>query len=1261
MDSILTLFSQDTTGATLRQHLDDQDTDSIANLIIESLQGNGPVAEYGSDCTLLIKAILRASPEEEEGLKRRDQVLKGSVDWLIQAGEDEAARENGSGMNNVNVDETAEKLVNTLMDAGLSFSQPGLVQGIYAITDTIRNQRHPHRQLFALFSRAIVIVSNSETVVLPDSSEEIAGSNFKDIVLDRICTAPWNVKSVLPLASIFGDIEMSPGQLEMVIVKIMKQFKHVDATDLPILIYNLLLLSSKGHRRLVIRGMLEFFDRLDACDSSTEWQVLRSDNPKGVFRLAFSELCVIESTVILHFSFAVKQDQELGLELLKHMKSGKTAFLSSFSLECLMTMARVYRFESSVLDYLKSSILTVFKDKDRMKAEPWISQFEQISIPPVEDVFRDIIKRLPFGLEQLTQSIVQCGSQVSARTDILDHIVSRIVTKSASTPYFLDLLEFIVRDSTEELEEHLPRIKESLDCLSFLSLATAVRLMAAVKEITRLNRPFRDSLVLILRKALFSKNMESRQVALSGFMLLLKPSQTSQPKARAGSSSAGMHSGMTSEWSEYSVEILGKCLGQQGNIRLSLYIGLSELVETEPNLHSVVFEILQAQFVHFYDRTGTRVTPLLLEECITNSKTGGEPVLLEPLQFLMSGVVRSLMAIQRQPTPSRRTSMGHENITVDEQQLYECHRDMDRIILGLERAGLEDFELDKTSDFNMTTSIGMRNNMYASLLIGCYESSIEYIVLKHQFQNGPSPHGKGPSYQHRGQGEGQASLPEESADLILHLFGKMRKLHDIVREKAVLARGKKMGLLGEASVLGLECITIFMELVFSENSRDEGVSRLKRDDDFVYYITTVAQVQLSKLCTTGDLMKDSDYDFCRRLSILIVREFIVNNSQDGPKAVAAGSRGKNKTKSLLMVGIEALSSAFSAVQQAYPILFDHDPRTRRGSGEESHHPRKVMAGFLSVTLPQANGGHRPDQQAQDVVAWTTNRSIRLDLDSLAAAHIQFLQDLVILFLNEAIPLLKEAAGLLSMIELLSKYLSRTGRVSFAEENSDRTSIGRLGANEMMTIYLDQLIHWLVRLCCDQAADDVAFTKVLLSLTLQLGQECISPETSTSFLALTAHNEESTLGGEERGGASGTTGSALASIGFGNVTASSAVSRCPEAAPRLRLADDVLLTYGMNYGPQLQNLRDPSADSGSNSCATTAGMGAGGGAAAMLEDETARLWQLRREIGLETRFAMVTLGTSGAVTDLLIQHVDRTLEGLEWALGKLRYCELVVRP
>ncbi|KAF8935766.1 hypothetical protein BGZ58_004819, partial [Dissophora ornata] len=1065
--------------------------------------------------------------------------------------------------------------------------------------------------MFTLFSRLLVIAASAESVLLPDTSEEISGVEFRDIILDRICTAPWNHLSVLPLATALADVEMESKQLEMAIMKIMKQFKQVDATDLPVLIYNLLLLSSKGHQRLVLRGTLEFFDRLDAGGAMAE--SLRSDNPKGAARLPFSELSAIESNVILYFSFAVKQDQELGTELLKHMKSGKTAYLSSFSLACLMTMARIHRFVDNVMDYLKSSILSTFRDLERMQREPWVLNFQGMSPVPILEMFCEIIKKIPFGLEQLTPSIVQCGvyimdsmapsspwktsdkdvtkkltpktpnelgcelgamilaetfkTQVSARTEILDHIMSRIVTKSTSTVFFLQLLETIVKDSSEALEEHLQRIKESLDYLSFLSLATAVRLMAAVKDVAKLNRSFRDSLILILRKALFSKALESRQVALSGFLLLLGPSSKPQLRLRSGSSRLSSHQSLETDIPAYSMEILGmlrRCLGQQGEVRLSLYLGLMELVETAPILNPIIFEILQAHFVHFYDQTGVRLSPLKLEECVANSKNGGEPMFVEPLHYLMSGLVRSLIGLQKL---KRRASLTHDEIHADEHQVAECHRDMDRILLGLERAGLEDFELDKTSDFNMATNIGARNNMYATLLTGCYESAIEYMVLKQQsYVESSVAHGKSVASERRGTSDRDlysAKMTPGSSELILHLFGKMRKLHDIVKEKVVMPRAKKLGPLGESSVLGLECVTRLMEFMFAEQSDggwpDEEAQRLKANDDFVCYVSTVVHMLLSKLHTSMEVLRDSEYDYSRRLSSVLVREFLVSERPDGPKAVAAGVKGKDKNKSLLMVGIEALTAGLMTIQRFYAV--EPSSNVAGTTTPKSLQSRKVVSGFLAATLPQVNGGHRQDQQAAEVVAWTTSRTIQCDIDGLAAAYIQYLQGLFLLFVNETIPLLKEAAGLLGMIQILSKYLSRTdecaadvgeavdGPVQTLSKASSTPSSDFMATR---TNQLDQLIHWLVKLCRDQAIDDAILTKTLLSMMLQLEQECNHPQANANLLLPSDNHNEAE---SSTSGRLAVAGGGVGSLGFGSVTASSVTTHCPEAATRLRLAAD----------------------------------------------------------------------------------------------------------
>ncbi|KAG0326016.1 hypothetical protein BG000_001552 [Podila horticola] len=1052
MDTILQLYSQDATGTVLREYFEDADTtfesvDHISNLVAENLrelESNG-THEQEPRALTFVRAVVRASSEDGAGAARRLQVLKGAVTWLLQAGNDSASP---SGGNSTQLDELAGKLVNTLIDVGQSFPVDALVQSINAITETIRQQRHPNSSTFELFSRLLVIAANADTVNLPDSHEEITGVEFRDFILDRICTAPWNPKSVLPLATVLGDVDMESRQLEMAIVKVMKQFKHIDATDLPHLIYNLLLLSSKGHQRLVLRGILEFFDRLDAGGEMAE--CLHSDNPRGASRLGFSELSAVQSTVILHFSFAVKQDQELGTELLKHMKSGKLAFLSPFSLMCLLTMARVHRFEDNVVDYLKLSILSIFKDEERTRKETWVTHN---NVPK-----RTKLKPTDYACELGAAILAETfKTQESVRTEILDHIMSRVVTKSASTMYFLNLLETIVKESSEALIEHLPRVKESLDYLSFLSLSTAVRLMAAVKDVAAINRPFRDSLLLILRKALFSK-----------------------------------------------------CLGQQGDIRLSLYIGLMSLVESSPALLPIVFEILQAHFVHFYDKTGTRLAPLKLDECVANARTGGEPSLIEPLQFLMSGVVRSLV----------------DAIGVDNDLVEDFQNDLYKLVLGLERTGLEDFELDKTSDFHMASNIGVRNNMYASLLIGCFESSIEYLVLRLQTQPDQSSNGK-------------------------------------------------------------------------------------------------ATMQAST-----EVLKNSDYDYCRRLSSVLVREFLTSVRPDGPRALAAGVKGKDKNKSMLMAGIEALTAGLLIVQRFYPLEAPGAERQDPATISTILHNTKVVCGFLAATLPQVNGGHQPDQQPSEVVAWTTSRTIKHDVDSLAAAYCQFLQGLLEVFVNETLPQVKEAAGILTMIQILSKYLARptisnTPVVTGLSRTDSTTSTD----SAMDTSQLDQLIHWLIRVCRDLPIDDATLAKTLLSMTLSLEQEGSSPEENAALMAI---ND----GGQPESSRQPQWATSGASV-------SSVVSNCPKAATRLRLAADILVTYNMNHGPGIQSIPDRIDPAEHEE----------------QDEEMPRLVALKREIGVESRFSVVTMRTASSTTDVLLTHVEEALDSLEWTVGKLRYCEL----
>ncbi|CAJ0650219.1 10052_t:CDS:2, partial [Entrophospora sp. SA101] len=86
-----------------------------------------------------------------------------------------------------------------------------------------------------------------------------------------------------------------------------RQFDSTEINELSSLISQLLLLSRKGHKYLILKGI-----------------------------------------IIIHVNFVITQDQELGDESLRYMKSSKASLLAPFNLYCLLSMARIHRFQDSI-------------------------------------------------------------------------------------------------------------------------------------------------------------------------------------------------------------------------------------------------------------------------------------------------------------------------------------------------------------------------------------------------------------------------------------------------------------------------------------------------------------------------------------------------------------------------------------------------------------------------------------------------------------------------------------------------------------------------------------------------------------------------------------------------------------------------------------------------------------------------------------------------------------------------------------------------
>ena len=68
-----------------------------------------------------------------------------------------------------------------------------------------------------------------------------------------------------------------------------------------------------------------------------------------------------------------------------------------------------------------------------------------------------------------------------------------------------DLLTKVISSAPQVLLDSLPKLKESFDFLAYLPLTSAEGLLQSVQPLMKLNVSLKDTLMLVLRKAMFAR------------------------------------------------------------------------------------------------------------------------------------------------------------------------------------------------------------------------------------------------------------------------------------------------------------------------------------------------------------------------------------------------------------------------------------------------------------------------------------------------------------------------------------------------------------------------------------------------------------------------------------------------------------------------------------------------------------------------------------------------------------------------------------
>ncbi|XP_072290472.1 Fanconi anemia group I protein isoform X2 [Eucyclogobius newberryi] len=918
VDKIVSLSDKDSIPE-LQKYLSSLMDDQLVTVITNS-------ALKGATVGTTIKGIFKGSPPTStEGSKRRLLLYQHCI-TLCESGDLQT--------------EVAADIIGLLMLETHLLPGPALVQLANLFVDAIKAGKMGSGKSLELFPTVLTALAACEVVEY--GKGELSGDEFKKQLINSLCSSRWDPQCVIHLTTLFRDVPLSPEELRFVVEKVLRMFSKLDLQEIPPLVYQLLLLSAKGCKKQILDGILSYFNAQDICleEEQKRGQSLDLDFES----VPQDQLRHVEGTAILHIVFAIRLDHELGREFLKTFKTSY-ADMSPFSVALLLSVARVQRYEEQVFDLLKSAVIKSFKDEQLQQG----SKILQELLPQhrsVSQMILNTVENSVFGWDHVTQGLVQLGfflmdnfgpkpgpfgkaaesSAAVARTpnqqacklggqvlllgfkvheplrgEILEQVLNRLVTKTASpVTHYLELFTDVVVSAPMILLESSSKVIETFDQLSYLPLATVQGLLKAVQPLLKVSMSLKDALILVLRKAMFSSQLDGRKSAVTGFLLLLKNfkvlgSLSSTQCSQSISSSqvqVDVHSRYNSAANEaFCLEILSslrRCLGQQADVRLMLYEGFYDVLRRNSQLSSSIMQTLLSQIKRYYEPEQDLLPPVKLEPCITAH--GDQVYLQEPLAHLLSCTVHCLSWLQN----THRAATGDDS---DEEEEEGYQAELTTILESLTRrmikSELEDFELDKSAEFSMGSSVGLKNNIYAVLVMGVYEILIEYNFNK-------------------------ANYNKACFEGVLELFSRYHKISEILKEKA--GKGRVPSNKTPRSLLSIGYISTLLPALFrdSAQSREEALSVLRASGEFVRYSLSVAIQKIQQLEETGhtDGPDGSNVDktfrfLCNMTSVLMWRYTNI------PSVVEdAGKKEKRTTLSLLC--LEGLLRIFTTCQQRFP-------------------------------------------------------------------------------------------------------------------------------------------------------------------------------------------------------------------------------------------------------------------------------------------------------------------------------------------------------
>ncbi|TPX37174.1 hypothetical protein SmJEL517_g00791 [Synchytrium microbalum] len=630
--------------------------------------------------------------------------------------------------------------------------------------------------LISLLPKMLQLLGRFVTVI-DSKKKDYPGLVYKETTINRMLAPSWNAAIAVPLCHAFVDVEgLTEPQIARVVVQMSKTLNVAPAEQLPEVVRLMLQFAKKGQRQEVAYAIAAFFTNCgNEIRENAQGHLLipteKLPEYSKVVGLVLKQL---------NFSLRQDQQMATTFYNMMSKAKANTV-LSYFNIALLLTVSPIYRIEEQVCDMLKGKVMTILRDEMRVESSPWrvnatnshrslrLQDYVNYTSIDIQGAMLALSREYQQGWQAVTKGLIQLalafvdssgivvgrqivdsstskkwkgeeeltvteraaeqGCQIlleiyknhtDFRSMIMENLETRIITSGATTRIGLALLEKIVKfveTSQPTTVGRIPRIREIADCFQVMSAAFASQAFYAYRPLVENDGPFQQQMMLLLRKGMFSVEMNQRKFALRGLVFLLEVclSRSGEADWDTGSSSGKPGRALMLEITL----MIRRYLIYPIELKRELFSRLSSLLVKYKNQEfaAAVYVHIHPQLKSLQAEDATHRVPIIIQKCLDASDE--DCFIKEPLPQLASCLCNAAIVADLQ-------TQGRAGVASAAAIPGRGRTEMKVILNRLTELDAFDFGLDKEASFDQEVQEGQKNLQLGELLLGLYEAFMEY-------------------------------------------------------------------------------------------------------------------------------------------------------------------------------------------------------------------------------------------------------------------------------------------------------------------------------------------------------------------------------------------------------------------------------------------------------------------------------------------------------------------------------------------------------